>query len=180
MAPQLEGSLFDKDSGEPLVGARVVLCVKEPEQPVCVINNELTSMTDSNGRFEITGVAPGDYVIIYNISGEIQSEWDGIELEYSPVHEASDPTPGNVAHLLKSLGISTARLCEAYWQVVDGNLVISGYVYVEPVDLAFISYDGDLVYATVENGSGKIDLSVWDTANEDNCDDANRLDPWRE
>ena len=179
-SPHLEGSLLDKDSGEPLVGARIVLCVKTPEQPVCVIDEELTSITDSKGRFSIIGVEPGDYGVLYNISGEAQPEWNGTELEYSPVHKGGDLAPGNVNHLLKSLGVDQASVCEAYYHIVEGNLVVSGYVYVESVDLAFVFYDGDLVYATIENDAGQIDLSVWDTINKDNCDDAERFDPWRE
>jgi len=177
----LEGSLLDKDNGMPLEGAMVLLCLKVPDQPVCVIDSTLISKTDSNGQFKITGVATGNYGIIYNISGESRQDLDGTELEYSPVAKSSDPASGNVAHLLQSLGVNEAILCEAYYDIIDGNLVISGYVFVEELDLAVVFYDGDLVYANVENGSGKIDLSVWNTVYDDSCKEGtDNFYPWQD
>jgi hypothetical protein len=183
-APHIAGSLINKDTGEPLAGARVVLCPKGSEETACVIDAELTSVTDSDGQFNITGVRPGEYVVLYNASGEIRPEWDGMELEYSPVTTAgsSDSLDSllNIYKLMKSLGVSTASNCEAYLHIVDGNLVVSGYLYADSMDLAFIFFDGDLVYVTVENTVGRVDLAVWDTINVDRCGDGpDRFDPLR-
>lgn len=176
-APHVEGSLLNKDTGEPLAGARVILCPKGTEETACVIDADLTSVTDSDGQFKITDVLPGEYVVLYNASGEIRPEWDGMELEYSPVSTFSDPAPTNINHLMRSLGVSSLSTCEAYYEVVDGNLVVSGYLYADSADLAFIFFNGDLVYVTVQDGSGRIALRVWDTENEGGC--KGEFDPLR-
>jgi hypothetical protein len=106
--------LLDKDSGEPLAGARVVLCSKGGEEAACVIDVDLTSVTDGDGQFDITGVQPGEYVVLYNASGAIRPEWDGMKLEYSPVATSGAPGPANIGNLTKSLGASSLSTCEAY------------------------------------------------------------------
>lgn len=176
-APHIEDSLLDKDTGEPLVEARVILCLKGTEDPACVIDADLTAVTDSDGQFNIKGVQPGEYVVLYNASGEIRPEWDDMELEYSPVSTFSDPAPTNINHLMRSLGVSSLSNCEAFLHIVDGNLVVSGYLYADSANLAFIFFNGDLVYVTVQDGSGRIDLRVWDTENESGCE--GEFDPLR-
>jgi hypothetical protein len=152
-----------------MVGAQVILCPKGTEETACVIDADLTSVTDSDGQFNITGVLPGEYVVLYNASGEIRPEWDGMELQYSPVDTVSDPGP-NIDKLMRSLGVSSLSNCEAYFHIVDGNLVVSGYLYADSTDLAFIFFNGEPVYVTVQDGPGRIDLRVWDTENEGGCE----------
>jgi hypothetical protein len=50
-------------------------------------------------------------------------------------------------------------------------------LYADSADLAFVSMDGDLVFVTVEDGLGRIDLRVWDTENESGCE--GEFDPLR-
>jgi len=169
--PYVEGSLINRDTGEPLAGARVILCPKGTEKTTCVIDTDLTAVTDSDGQFKITGVLPGEYGVLYNTSGEIRPDWDGIELDYSSTTTFSD-TQINIDRLMTSLGVSSLSTCEAGFEIVDGNLVVSGYLYADSVDLAFIFLSGDLVYVTVQDGSGRIDLEVWDTENVGGCEHA--------
>jgi len=115
--------LLNKDTGEPLTGARVILCTKGTEEATCVIDTDLTSVTDSAGQFSITGILLGKYVLLYNASGKIRPEWDGMKLNYSPVTTAPN-LESNVHKLMRSLGVSSLSNCEAFFEIVDGNLVV--------------------------------------------------------
>ncbi len=167
----LKGTLINKATGKPLIGARVILCPKRSKESLCVIAARLTSVTDSDGRFNITGAETGEYVVLYNTSGRIRPEWDAVKLEYSPVSTFSDPAPTNINHLMKSLKVSSLSTCEAFYEIVEGNLVVSGYLYADSVDLAFIFLKGELIYVKAQNGEGNIDLRVWDPPRKDGCEE---------
>lgn len=170
-APWIEGSLVNKETNLPLSNARVVLCLQQ-EESTCVVKVDLSALTNVDGQFKIMDVPKGKYAILYNASGSnLSSDLNNAVLDYSPQTTSADPGIGNVTHLLKSLGVSSASLCNAYYEVVDGNLVISGYVFVESKDMGFVFLGGDMIYVTIDDSPQKIDLRVWDTQNEDNCED---------
>ena len=50
-ADDLRGTVVDAESGEPLVGATVV------------VNQKRGTLTDENGHFEITGLSRGSYTL---------------------------------------------------------------------------------------------------------------------
>ena len=169
-SPWIEGSLINKETDQPLSNARLVLC-QQRDESTCVIKVGLTALTNADGRFKIQDVPNGVYAILYNTSGNrFQSDLNNKILDYSPVTTSADSGIGNVTHLMNSLGVSSVSLCNAYYEVVDGNLVISGYVYAESTDIGFIFVSGDMVYVSIDDSPEKIDLRVWDTQNIDKCE----------
>lgn len=169
-SPWVEGSLINKETNQPLGNAGLVLCQTQDES-TCTINVNLTALTNADGQFKIADVPNGKYAILYNASGNsFQSDLNNKLLDYSPQTTSADPGIGNVNHLLKSLGVSSASLCNAFYEVVDGNLVISGYVYAETLDIGFIFVGGDMIYVTIADSPAKLDLRVWDAQNKDQCE----------
>jgi hypothetical protein len=169
-SPWIEGSLVNKETNQPLSNARLVLC-QQQDASTCTLKMDLTALTDADGQFKIADVPNGKYTILYNASGNsFQSDLNNKILDYSPKTTSADPGIGNVNHLMKSLGVSSVSLCNAFYEVVNGNLVISGYVYAESTDIGFIFVGGDMIYVTVDDSPAKIDLRVWDAQNEDKCE----------
>jgi len=167
--------LIDVGTGEPLIGTRVILCPVRGEELVCVIDTDLTAVTDDKGQFSIT-VAPGKYVLLYNSSGESQSGWDGLELDYRAPTSLEALEGVTTLHILvRSIGGDDVSGCFTQLFSSEG-LRISGYVYSEPPDLAFVLYWNEPVSVTVEDGVGQIDLLVWDTVSEVSCED---FDPFQ-
>jgi hypothetical protein len=169
-APGIEGSLINKETNQPLGNARLVLCQQQDESS-CTVKVDLTALTDADGQFKITDVPNGKYAILYNASGNsFQSDLNDKILDYSPERRSTDRGIPNVYHLLESLGVSSASLCNAFYEDVNENLVISGYVYAESTDIGFIFVGGDMIYVTIDDSLEKLDLRVWDTQNKDGCD----------
>jgi hypothetical protein len=168
-SPWVEGVLMDKDTDQPLGNARIVLC-QQQDQSTCKVKAALTSVSDGNGKFKILDVPNGKFAILYNATGKsFPLEIDQI-LNYTP--EATAPSSGvaNLDNIMKSLKISSISLCNAYYEVVDGNLVVSGYVYAKSLDVGFIFMKGDMLYATIDNAPASLNLRVWDTKNADKCE----------
>jgi hypothetical protein len=165
----IEGSAVNIDAETPMSNVLFILCPKQDEAS-CIVDTDFTSRTDESGRFKISNLEPGAYAILYSVSGNIPPDLNNKVLDYSPESTSADPAPGNVNHLMKSLGVSTLKTCNAYYEVVDGNMVVSGYVYVDALDLAFIFLSGDLIYVTVTDTPVTMDLRIWDTEDESHCD----------
>jgi predicted small lipoprotein YifL len=168
-SPWVEGVLIDKDTDQPLGNARVELC-QQQDQSTCMVKADLTSVSDGNGKYKILDVPNGKFAILYNASGKSLPLEKLQILNYTP--EAAAPSSGvaNLDNLMKSLKISSISLCNAYYEVVDGNLVVSGYVYASSLDVGFMFVKGDMVYATIDNSPASLNLRVWDTQNADKCD----------
>ncbi len=168
--PWVEGSLVNKETNQPISNARLVLCWQKDES-TCTVKADLTALTNADGQFKIVDVPNGKYAILYNVSGNnLQSDLNNKILDYSPQVTSAEPGIGNVTHLMSSLGITSVSLCNAFYEVVNGNLVISGYVYAETTDIGLIFVGGDMVYVTIDDSPAKIDLKVWDTQNKDKCE----------
>ncbi|HLF67287.1 MAG TPA: carboxypeptidase-like regulatory domain-containing protein, partial [Gammaproteobacteria bacterium] len=169
-SPWIEGFLINKETNQPLGNARLVLCQQQDES-TCIVKVNLTALTNADGQFKITDVPNGKYAMLYNASGNsFQPDLNNKILYYSPKTTSADPGVGNVNHLMKSLGVSTVSLCNAFCEVVNGNLVISGYVYAESTDIGFIFVGGDMIYVTIDDSPAKLDLRVWDAQNKDKCE----------
>ncbi|MBC8265113.1 MAG: carboxypeptidase regulatory-like domain-containing protein [Anaerolineales bacterium] len=80
----IKGTLTNQATGEPLAGALVILCQSSDEK-TCVINSTLTALTDNEGKFHIADVEKGEYIVLYNGSGEKQSAWEGMKIDFTPL-----------------------------------------------------------------------------------------------
>ncbi|MBI3790466.1 MAG: carboxypeptidase regulatory-like domain-containing protein [Gemmatimonadetes bacterium] len=82
-AQHVNGTLLDKASSAPIVGAQVSLV------PVDARAGTLTVTTDSAGEFSLTGAAPGTYRILVRRIGLLPAEthafWLGPLTEHAPV-----------------------------------------------------------------------------------------------
>jgi hypothetical protein len=76
--PSVAGILTDQATGEPLVGARVVLC-QSTEEGNCTLQPQFTAVTSSEGAFHITVPEEEKYVVLYN-AGKTSDEWDGLKI----------------------------------------------------------------------------------------------------
>jgi hypothetical protein len=165
--PWVAGELINQATGEPLVGARVVLCQFTGER-ICTMRSNLTAVTDEQGKFHIADVQPGEYVVLYNGSGEMQAGWEGLEIDFG------EKGSGVFVSIGESLGVSELSQCAFLLYGYGFGLVGSGYLYSEDMDLAFILIEDDPVSVDVRGGTD-IKLSVWSTR-EGECDDEN-FDP---
>jgi hypothetical protein len=155
--PKVEGSLLNASTGEPLSGARVILCAQQGQKTACVIDASLSGVTDDDGEFSIPGVQSGKYVLLYNVSGESQAAWDGMALDYTPQDDPRDT-------VLNFLGVDDLVAPLVFTSLdTEGVSGVSAYLYSESLDLAFIWMETGPISVIVENGFGRIDLAVWDT-----------------
>lgn len=159
--PEVRGSLIDAETDEPLAGARIILCLQDSESSCC-IDSDLSTMTDENGEFAIQVPGPGDYVVFYNVSGDMRPGWDGLCLDYAkPI--LSLGLQDDLRPMWESLGKGEMSICMQVWA---GEKGWSTYVYSEEQDLGFVWMWDKPVAATVTNGVGKINLAVWNVATE--------------
>ena len=169
---EVAGTLTNQASGEPLAGARVVLCQFTGDK-TCVVQPNLTAVTDEKGKFRIPDVESGKYVVLYNGSGEKLVEWDELEIEFTPVQGQMGPSV--IQGILKSLGVRSLSGCAT--QITIGGMDDfreSSYLYVKKLDLALILVENEPVSVKV-GGKETINLSVWSTQEEE-CDNEN-FDP---
>lgn len=78
----VQGKLIGAESQQPLTGAAVVLCLVVGEK-TCVLQADLVSISGEDGKFELTEVLPGSYVVLYDPSAKASSSWkeiDGLEM----------------------------------------------------------------------------------------------------
>ena len=61
------GKLLDQETQNAVADAGIVLCLDTGDS--CTIDADLSTQTDSDGKFEIADIPPGKYVIIYNPNG---------------------------------------------------------------------------------------------------------------
>jgi hypothetical protein len=168
-APELSisGSVVDKDTDLPIPNVLLILCQKDTTSSC--IATDLAATTDANGKFSFPNIEPGNYAVLYSVTGNIPSDLTGKTLDYSPGSTSASPGPGNVNNLMKSLNIGSLDTCNAVYEIFNGNLVVSGYVYSDSMDLAFIFLSGDLIFVTVTDTPVTADLRIWDTQTEDSC-----------
>ena len=80
----VRGNLSSKETQEPLASVQVILClVSNKNKSLCTLQASPTTRTDASGYFELAGIPPGEYLLMYGFPGEIKStpgEWGGIEV----------------------------------------------------------------------------------------------------
>ena len=162
--PWVAGTLTNQATGEPLAGARVVLCQFTGER-ICTIQLTLTAVTDEQGTFHIADVQPGEYVVLYNGSGQERAEWEGLEIDFG------EQGSGVFASIGESLGVNELSQCAFLLYGRGLSFVGSGYLFSNAMDLALILIKDDPVSVTVREGT-TTNLSVWSTRAEE-CDDEN-------
>ncbi len=165
----ISGSLTNLDTGKPLVGARIVLCAPGAEPDACFIDTNLTAKTDDRGKFLISSLATLKYGILYNVSGELQPEWAGMKLKYSPISTESEPY-NNLDRLMQSLNLTEIDACQAALHTVNDYVAVSGYFYSSEYDLAFLFIDGEFLSSQAQERPKELRLKVWDTKTKANCE----------
>ena len=174
-SPKIEGTLTNQASGEPLVGARVVLC-QFTDEKVCTVQPDLTGITDEEGRFHVADVGLGRYVVLYNGSGEKRTEWQGLQLDFTPIQVHLGFPFGMGYSVLLGI-IENNNLegkhsgCALQMEIEKNATKDSGYLYFDKMDLAFILVDSEPISVDIQAAT-TINLSVWNTRDED-CDNEN-------
>ena len=163
--PEVRGSLIDAETDDPLVNARVILCHQDSETSCCLDNN-LSTLTNEYGEFTIQVADPADYVVFYNVSGDLHPNWDGMCLDYSKP-SMSLSLQDDLRSMWESLGKGSLSLCMQVWAGKQGW---STYLYSGTQDLGFIWMWDKPVAVTMTNGLGEINLAVWNMAT-DKCGD---------
>jgi hypothetical protein len=80
----VKGKLIGTTSQKPLAGGTVILCLVSGETQ-CTLQTDLTATAQEDGGFELTDIPAGQYVVLYEPSGEFKETWedlDGVTLDY--------------------------------------------------------------------------------------------------
>jgi hypothetical protein len=115
------------------------------------MDNDLSTVTDENGEFAIQVPGPGEYVVFYNVSGDMRMGWDGLCLDYA-------------------VPITSLSLQDGLRPIWAGEKGWSTNVYSGEQDLGFVWMLDKPVAVTVTDGVGEIKLAVWNVATE-SCGD---------
>jgi hypothetical protein len=130
------------------------------------MDNDLSTVTDENGEFAIQVPGPGEYVVFYNVSGDMRMGWDGLCLDYAvPITSLS--LQDGLRPIWESLGKGDMSMCMEVWA---GEKGWSTNVYSGEQDLGFVWMLDKPVAVTVTDGVGEIKLAVWNVATE-SCGD---------
>jgi hypothetical protein len=172
--PMVTGILTDISTNNPLPDARVTLCKVLESGTECVIDVNLAGLTDIDGAFEIP-VPPGEYALVYNVSGSKQPKWDGKKLNYTPpeLKGFGGQTLMQILFLSLSDGKSIPKgdIDGCFFQMfTDDGLTFSGYFYYKPLDIALVLYLNKLVSVEVKDSPAKINLAVWSLNGKVSCD----------
>ena len=165
-APEIKGTLIDTETDEPLAGARVILCLQDSPTSCCM-DGDLSVKTNELGEFNIQVPGDGEYVVLYNVSGDLRPDWDGMCLDYSKSSALMPGLQEDLRSMWDSLGGGTMSMCMQVWAGKEGW---STNVYSVTQDLGFVSMWDKPLAVTVTNGVGSINLAVWNFAS-DGCGD---------
>jgi len=146
---EFRAKLLDYKTQAPVANARIILALKTKDKPECVINTKLTAVSKENGEVLIPNIPFGDYVIFYNLSGNLNNLLTNKVIGYDPVNNG-DVRSGDAysEHISKSLGCPF-NVVSGEFRIIDGNMVIDGYFYAEKFDLGMISKDGKLMQVKI-------------------------------
>lgn len=136
--------LIDMASKKPMQSARIILAPKTKGKYECTIDTSLTGVSNERGEVLIPNVAPGEYVLFYNLSGSLKPELKGKVVDYERA--------GNddyVKIIIKTLG-PLALQAGGQLGIVDGLISVNnGHMYAANYDLAMIASEGKLLKVTI-------------------------------
>ncbi|HEU4585505.1 MAG TPA: carboxypeptidase regulatory-like domain-containing protein [Gemmatimonadaceae bacterium] len=113
----ISGTVYDSLAGKALAGALVQIVAKGNSGRV------LSATSDADGEFQITGVAPGSYII-----GFLHSTLDSLGLDVTPtLLDVRDSASTHVALAIPSGGTIRGRLC-APTATTDSTGLVIGFV----------------------------------------------------
>jgi hypothetical protein len=148
--------LIDTASKKPLPSARIILAPKKEGELECTIDTSLTAVSNDRGEVRIPNVAPGEYVVFYNLSATLNPGLNGKVVKYGRV--------GNDAYattISSSLG-PLLVLKGSVMGIVDGLFCINnGHMYAVNFDLAMISSEGKLLKVRIPSaGSAPVKIEI--------------------
>jgi uncharacterized protein (TIGR02145 family) len=155
-----KAKLLDNKTKNPIANARIILAKKTKDKPECVINTALTALSKENGDILIDKIPVGEYVIFYNLSGNIDGLLKNLKIGYDPVNHG-DISSGFAftEHISQAIGCPIKVMPGGKVRIVDGNLVVDGYFYAEKLDLGMIGMDGKLMEVSIPH-KYKEELSI--------------------
>jgi len=147
---EFKAKLVDNITKAPVANARIILATKTKDKPECLININLTAVSKENGEISIPDVPAGEYVILYNVTGTLDTLMANKVIGYDPVNRG-DIRSGfaYTQHITNSLGGQLYVASGSEFRIVDGNMVIEGYFYADKYDLGMISKDGRLLQVEI-------------------------------
>ena len=74
--------LIDATSKKPVPSARLILAPKKEGKHECTIDTSLTAVSNERGEVRMSNVAPGEYVVFYNLSGSLKPALKGKVVTY--------------------------------------------------------------------------------------------------
>jgi hypothetical protein len=80
---EITGTITGAASGQPLANTQIILCQMSEDVSGCMMLPEPAAVSGADGAFTIESVAPGSYVLLYGMPGELKSspaDWDGIQV----------------------------------------------------------------------------------------------------
>jgi hypothetical protein len=170
--PGISGILVDADTDEPLVDALVMLCQKESIGDCnCEIKSNLSAHTDEKGSYSIPFQEMGEYGVLYNTSGEMKNEWDGMQVyfcSYDPPVDFSKPMLGTsfketLRLFWESMGAGTLSSC---FYLIDGDGETSTYLFFRKQDLGVIWNHGQPYSVEMDKAHVELNLAVWNPEKE--------------
>jgi hypothetical protein len=82
----VDGRIVSAGTGEPLENAQIIVCEvldEAYEHLICTLRGAPTTVSDSDGTFELTDVPTGTYIVMYGLPGLLKmtpEAWDGIDV----------------------------------------------------------------------------------------------------
>jgi hypothetical protein len=116
------------DSGEPLEGSLIILCLlpeAERDDYICTLQAAPTVLSDESGVFDLSEVPAGSYVLMYGPSDELESTpdtWEGVKVTKAEPC-AIDISAGEKAAVCQS----PKALESSFWQ--DGGTYFGSLTY---------------------------------------------------
>jgi len=157
--------LTDTASKKPVPSARIILAPKKEGKLECTIDTALTGVSNERGEVRIPNIAPGEYVVFYNLSGSLYPGLRGKVVNYDPEAGRSDSglVPANFTAIRPSLGQLMAPKGAVIGSNRHGRFVfVSGHIFSLDFDLAMIvAPEGELLTVRVPSaGTARISIEI--------------------
>ncbi len=155
--------VIDTASKKPVPSARLILAPKKEGKYECTIDTSLTGVSNDRGEVRIPNVAPGEYVVFYNLSASLNPGLNGKVVNYDPARQGlPGPNQGQVElALIESLGPFEA-MAGSKIAIFESQLVVfSGWLYWPGLDIGAIKANGELLKLHIPSaGSAPVTIEV--------------------